>query len=214
MCVLVYTGMEFIFIIAILLMSVVIHEVAHGYGALALGDPTAKLQGRLTLNPLKHIDIFGSIIVPTLFYLLGGFLIGWAKPVEYNPYNFKRLHKWGDAIVAVVGPLTNIVIALIFGFLIRFEGMWFNLSSSFIEIASFVVFINIVLACFNLIPIPPLDGSKILFTILPRRWSFVRTFLERHSLIFVFIFILFLWQFFVPVVMGIFRLITGITLVV
>ena len=90
---LVYTGMEFIFIIAILLMSVVIHEVAHGYGALALGDPTAKLQGRLTLNPLKHIDIFGSIIVPTLFYLLGGFLIGWAKPVEYNPYNFKRLHK-------------------------------------------------------------------------------------------------------------------------
>ncbi len=206
--------MEFIFILAILLMSVVIHEVAHGYAALALGDPTAKLQGRLTLNPLKHIDIFGSIIVPTLFYVLGGFLVGWAKPVVYNPYNFKRFHKWGDAIVAVAGPLTNIAVAIIFSVILRMNGGYLNLSPSFVKISAFVVFINIVLACFNLIPIPPLDGSKILFTALPRRLSHIRVFLEKHSFVFVIIFVLFLWQWFIPVILGIFKLMTGMPIVI
>ena len=152
--------MEFIFIIAILLMSIVIHEVSHGYAALWLGDPTAKLQGRLTLNPLKHLDMVGSIIVPFLAFFLAGFVIGWAKPVPYNPYNFQKMHKYGDAIVAAAGPAVNIFLALIFSILIRISDPSI-FTASFMDISAFVVIINIILAFFNLIPIPPLDGSKI-----------------------------------------------------
>lgn len=201
--------LQFIFVIAILIMSVVIHEVSHGYAALWLGDPTAKLQGRLTLNPLKHLDLFGSLIIPVIFYTLGGFIIGWAKPVVYNPYNFNKFHRWGDAIVAAVGPLSNIVLAIVFSVLIRFSLISLSLPASFVKIAAFVVFINIVLALFNLIPIPPLDGSKILFTLLPDSFSNFKRILEQYSIIFILIFILFLWQWFVPVVFIVFNLLTG-----
>src|SRR3990167_7211782 len=109
--------MDFVFIIAILIMSVVIHEVAHGYAALALGDTTAKYQGRLTLNPIAHLDLVGSLLVPLMGYFVGGFIIGWAKPVPFNPYNL-RSAKWGEAIVAVACPLSNIFIAIIFGVII------------------------------------------------------------------------------------------------
>ena len=200
--------MEFIFIIAILLMSVVIHEVSHGYTALWLGDPTAKLQGRLTLNPIKHLDVFGSLVVPSVAWILGGFIIGWAKPVPYNPYNFKKFHKYGDAIVAASGPLVNIVLAIIFSLLIRVS-YFYVLPASFIDISAFVVLINIILAFFNLIPIPPLDGSKILFTLLPRRFAYIRVFLERYAFIAILFFIVFLWGSFVPFVYQIFELLTG-----
>src|SRR3989344_1310585 len=109
---------DFLFQIAILIMSVVIHEVSHGYAASMLGDETARYQGRLTLNPIKHIDPVGSVVVPAISYFLGGFIFGWAKPVPYNPYNLKP-GRWSEAIVAIAGPLSNLSLALIFGALLR-----------------------------------------------------------------------------------------------
>jgi len=145
-----------IFSIAILIMSVVIHEVAHGYAALWLGDVTAKYAGRLTLNPIKHIDPLGSVILPFIMALLpGGFIFGWAKPVPYNPYNLKN-QRWGELIVAAAGPISNIIIAIFFSILIRFSPV-IGLPYSFIEISIVVVFINLILAFFNLMPIPPLE---------------------------------------------------------
>jgi len=186
-------------------MSVVIHEVSHGYAANMLGDKTAEYEGRLTLNPVKHLDFFGSFIVPLLSYTLGGFIIGWAKPVPFNPYNLRN-KKWGEAIVAGAGPLSNILIALIFGFAIRL----LPLSESFLLIFQAIVFINILLAIFNLVPIPPLDGSKILFSFLPFD-SRARALLERSGLILVLIFIFFLWRLIFPVVVYLFNLITGLS---
>ena len=114
-------GIDLIFSIAVLIMSIVIHEVSHGYAAYALGDPTAKYADRLTLNPFKHLDMTGSVIVPFITYMMGGFIFGWAKPVPYNPYNLKN-QKWGPAIVGVAGPLSNFVTAAFFGTIIRFGG--------------------------------------------------------------------------------------------
>lgn len=198
--------MEFIFVIIILIMSVVVHEVSHGYAALALGDPTAKYQGRLTLNPISHLDMVGSLIVPLIGYLAGGFIIGWAKPVPFNPFNLRN-QKWGEAIVAAAGPLANIILAGIFALIIRLSAGL--VSPSFLDLASFVVFINITLAMFNLIPIPPLDGSKILFAVLPYKWLRVREYFERYGLIFVFVFIFLIWPMVHPIVNLIFSLLVG-----
>lgn len=211
--------MEFIFIIIILIMSVVIHEVSHGYAALALGDQTAKYEGRLTLNPIKHLDPVGSVLVPLLGYFMGGFIIGWAKPVPFNPYNLKN-QKWGEALVAAAGPLSNIAIAIIFGLIVRVvsASTWMaggGLSGviqnyqGFVGLASFVVLINITLAIFNLIPIPPLDGSKILFAVLPYKWQGLKQTFERFGLILVFVFIFFLWQIMNPIIGYFFKLLTG-----
>lgn len=188
-------------------MSVVVHEVSHGYAASYLGDQTARYQGRLTLNPLKHLDLFGSVLVPFLSYQLGGFIIGWARPVPYNPHNL-RLGRWSEAIVAGAGPLSNIALALIFGLLLRFGGA--SLGGGFIGILSVIVFINIVLAIFNLMPVPPLDGSKLLFAVFPERLQAFRNFFERYG-IFVLIFVIvFLWELVLPLVLAIFSLITGV----
>jgi Zn-dependent protease len=158
-----------IFFFIALIFSIIIHEVSHGFAAEILGDPTARLQGRLTLNPIPHIDVLGSIIVPAILVFSGsGFLFGWAKPVPYNPYNLKN-QKWGEAIVAGAGPLSNIFLAITFGLVVRFGSG--TLSTSFIGLAGLVVFINIMLAFFNLIPVPPLDGSKLLKSVLPFRAS-------------------------------------------
>lgn len=206
--------MDFLFIIIILIMSVVIHEVAHGYAALALGDPTAKYANRLNLNPLSHLDPVGSVLVPLLGYFLGGFIIGWAKPVPFNPYNLKP-EKWGlpnragEAIVAIAGPLSNIALALIFGLIIRFvPNLTTNLA--FLSLASFVVMINITLAVFNLIPIPPLDGSRILLAILPYQWQNFKDKFEQFGLIFVLIFVFFAWQIIHPITTYLFGLFTGL----
>src|SRR5262245_46337449 len=136
--------MEFVFQILILVMSVVIHEVSHGYAASYLGDQAARYQGRLTLNPIKHLDFVGSLVVPAMSYLLGGFLFGWAKPVPYNPHNL-RPGRWSEATVAVVGPLSNLAIAIIFGLFLRFNP---SESSSFVQIVSMIVLTNIILAVF------------------------------------------------------------------
>lgn len=198
---------DFIFSIIILIMSVVIHEVSHGYMAYYFGDVTAKMAGRLTLNPLKHLDMTGSVIIPTIAYLTTGFIFGWAKPVPYNPYNLRNA-KVGEPMVALAGPLSNFIVALFFGLLIR-SGL---ISNNLIQPASLIVFINIVLGLFNLIPIPPLDGSKILFGILPYNLMYIRTFLEKNWYWLIFIFIFFVWKLFVPVIYAVFILFTGLGL--
>lgn len=149
-----------------LIFSVVLHEMAHGYAANWLGDPTARLQGRLSANPLVHLDPFMSVILPGLLIFTGSpFLFGAAKPVPYNPYNFTN-QKWGEAIVAAAGPAMNIFIAIVFAVLIRLSDV-LQLSETFISLAIGIIILNIFLAFFNLVPIPPLDGSKILPRLLP-----------------------------------------------
>lgn len=188
-------------------MSVVIHEVSHGYAASILGDQTARYQGRLTLNPIKHLDPVGSVAVPLILVLVNaGFIFGWAKPVIYNPYNL-RPGRWSEAAVAAAGPASNIVIALVFGLLIR-SGVVAN--PAFIEVTAMVVFINILLAIFNLMPIPPLDGSKILYALFPENSHKLRESLERYGLVLVLVFIFIGWQFVFPLVARVFSLITGI----
>ena len=153
-----------VFLVAVIVMSVVIHEVMHGVAADWLGDPTARLQGRLTLNPIPHLDLFGSIILPILTALSpGGFFFGWAKPVPYNPYNLRRAPMWGEAIVAAAGPASNLALALVAGLLVRLQ-----IFPDMVEMLMYVVAINVSLTVLNLIPIPPLDGSKILGAILPK----------------------------------------------
>ncbi len=204
-----------IIVIAILIFSIILHELAHGYVALSLGDPTAKLAGRLTLNPIPHLDPLGSILIPAILILSpGGFIFGWAKPVPYNPYNLRN-QKWGESLVAVAGPATNLLIALVFGLSIRFMGTL--LSPASIEIMSFIVFINVLLAVFNLIPVPPLDGSKVLDALLPYgvaiKYRRLRSSMERFGLLttfaFLFIFVYLFWGPFLYFVSLIFSLITG-----
>ena len=206
-------ALQFIFQIAILIFSVIIHEVSHGAVAYALGDSTAKDEGRLTLNPVNHLDPFGSILLPVLTYLMGGFIFGWAKPVPYNPYNLKRPRWLGrispDALVGVAGPLSNIFLAVIFGFFIRFSGAYAFFPPAFFQIASFVVFLNLVLAIFNLAPIPPLDGSKVLFAFLPGRAYEIQRFMERYGIILFLAFIFLLSGIIIPIADFLFRIITG-----
>ena len=198
---------QIVFSVLVLIFSVVAHEVSHGYMAQYLGDPTARLAGRLTMNPLKHIDPMGSIFVPLITVLLpGGFVFGWAKPVPYNPYNL-RDQKWGDTKVALAGPLTNIGIALLFAFFLRFGGAL--ITGPVYSIIELIVLINLVLAVFNLVPIPPLDGSKVLLNALPFRYRYVGEYLERYSLLLILIFAFFLWEFFIPTVYFFHKLMIG-----
>lgn len=169
--------------IIVLILSVVLHEVAHGYAAWKLGDPTAKLQGRLSLNPIVHIDPLMSVIVPGMLILSGSpFLFGAAKPVPYNPYNLTD-QKYGEAKVAAAGPAVNLLIAAVFGLLIRFAEV-LTLSETFVSLAFSIIVLNIFLALFNLLPIPPLDGSKILPILLPlelrMKYQSICTYMEHN----------------------------------
>lgn len=158
-----------LFTVVVLIISVIVHEVAHGYAANALGDPTAKLQGRLTLNPLPHIDPVGSVLLPGLLVLTNaGMLFGWAKPVPYNPYNLKN-QRWGEAIVGIAGVATNLLIALVFVGIARVVGGGGN--EAFAAFAALVAYINLFLGLFNLIPFPPLDGFTVLRGLLPYHMS-------------------------------------------
>ncbi|MDO8183550.1 MAG: site-2 protease family protein [bacterium] len=201
---------ELIFSIAVLIMSVVIHEVAHGAVAGFLGDPTARLAGRLTLNPIKHLDLFGSIILPVGMAFIGGPIFGWAKPVPYNPYNIKV--PWGEAAVAAAGPASNLIIALIFSFLLRvgLVSSWFGAGS--VSLVLSIVFINIILAVFNLIPVPPLDGSKILFNLLPSRLRFIEAWFTQYQLFFLILIIVFVGAIIGPVSSSLFHLFTGLNI--
>ena len=183
-------GIDAIFYIAILIMSVVIHEVSHGFMAEYFGDNTARNADRLTLNPIKHLDLFGSILLPAVLVLSHSpFLFGWAKPVPYNPNNLSD-RKWGTIAVAGAGVLANFLIAIIFGLVIRFS-VGFNLPSGFYFITSAIVVVNLGLAIFNLVPIPPLDGFKIIFSFLPEKYfSFIIAY-EQYSLILLLVFVVF-----------------------
>ncbi|MCD6550611.1 site-2 protease family protein [bacterium] len=200
--------MTYIFLLIVLVFSVIIHEIAHGAVAYYLGDPTAKYAGRLTLNPIPHIDPFGSILIPLLLVLARSPIVfGWAKPVPINPYNF-RDQKYGQAKVALAGPAANLAIALVFGLILRF----LPLSSQFSFFAfalSYIVFINILLAVFNLIPIPPLDGSHILFTFLPDSFIKLKMFLGQYGFFILLIVIFFFLQWLYPLIEAIYTLIVG-----
>lgn len=200
----------------VVIFSIILHEVAHGYVADWLGDPTARYSGRLTLNPIPHIDPIGSILIPGFLALTHSpFLIGWAKPVPYNPYNLRN-QRWGEAMVAGAGPLTNIIIAVFFGLIIRFSGT-FGLSTDVLTAFVTAVYLNIILAIYNLIPIPPLDGSKILRSILPLRGRIAFGDFERSAyalgpvgLVLVGLLAIFiLWPFLSVLVGWIFAAITG-----
>ena len=222
-------GINSIFSIAILILSVVAHEVSHGFVAYLLGDPTAKRAGRLSMNPLKHLDLTGSFIVPLMLKLLNSsFVFGWAKPVPYNPYNLKN-QKRGPVLVAISGPLSNFLIAGAFGLVSLFLpldqsakteiGMaavngaaifGAGYAPALFYFSSMVVGINVFLGIFNLIPIPPLDGSKVLFYFLPYKWNNLEIFLEKYGF---FILLFFLFSFssiLLPVVFFLFRLFLGL----
>ena len=204
--------LEYIFLIVILILSIVIHEVSHGAMANYLGDPTAKNAGRLTLNPIKHLDPIGSVIVPIFLILMikltgGGIIFGWAKPVPINPYNFKD-QKYGSAKVAIAGPASNLAIALVFGLALRFLPVLAGFQGLYMMF-SFIVYINILLAIFNLLPVPPLDGSHILFTFLPQKMENVRIFLSQFGLFILLFIIFFFFPWIILVINWIFALIVG-----
>ncbi|MCK5085620.1 site-2 protease family protein [Candidatus Parcubacteria bacterium] len=201
-----------IFSFVILIFSIVIHEFAHGWMANSLGDPTARFMGRLTLNPIVHIDLMGSIILP-LFLLLSGssYMFGWAKPVPYNPYNLKD-KKNGELLVAIAGPVSNLTIALIFGIIIRIlSSQGYAIDNNIMIMFGIIVLYNILLAVFNLVPIPPLDGSKVLFHFLPYSMRNIRDVLEKNGMIFIILFIFFGFQFIIPIMLVLFVFMTGST---
>ncbi len=198
-----------VFYIIVLIMSVVIHEVAHGFMAERFGDKTARFAGRLTLNPIPHLDLFGSIILPALLVLTNApFLFGWAKPVPYNPGNLSN-RKWGTVAVASAGIISNFAIAILFGIIIRLSA-GLSMPEGFYFITSIIVVVNLGLAIFNLVPIPPLDGSKMLFSLLPYSYSSLVSKIEEYSLVLLLAFIIFFSQYLYPILVFLFQFLTGL----
>lgn len=209
------TPLLIIFQLIVLIFSVMIHEISHGAVALKLGDQTAKRAGRLTLNPLRHLDPIGSFLLPLFLFLLGGPIFGWAKPVPYNPMNLRN-PKAGAGLIGAAGPLSNILLAIVFGLFIRglSSGTGTEATAVLITLLQMIVLINIALAIFNLIPIPPLDGSNILFALLPGRYYPIYQFLIRYGF-YIIIFLIFFggFNFIVPIIRGLYNLIVGSSLV-
>lgn len=209
---------DLIFTLLVLFVSVILHEVAHGYMANWLGDPTARLAGRLTLNPLPHIDPVGTVVLPILLVLTNSpVFIGYAKPVPVNEYNLPG--KYDLALVAFAGPLVNIALAVIFGLVIRFSGA--ALSPNLVDAFAAIVYVNLLLALFNLVPLPPLDGSKVLGGIfaafsrgLARSYETFLINFQRIGLLPMILIILVIFNFvlrplFVPLMANLFALLTG-----
>jgi len=196
-----------IFQVVALVFSAIIHEYMHGWMADQLGDQTAKNAGRLSLNPLVHIDPFGSILLPALMIMTGtNFVFGWAKPVPYNPYNLND-PKWGGAKVALAGPLGNLITAVFFGLILRFVPFGNEMMMNLLVI---IVQVNLVLMVFNLVPIPPMDGSKVLMPFLPYNLQVRYAELERYGMVLVLIFVMFGFDLILPVIDFLFRLIVGV----
>ncbi len=173
--------------IVILLFSIVFHEVAHGRVALWKGDTTARDAGRLTLNPIPHIDLFGTVLFPLILIVTRSpVLFGWAKPVPVNPWNFKQIKK-DMALVGASGPASNFLLALIAGLLFRLSVPVTGSTHVLSQALFFAVYINLVLAFFNLIPIPPLDGSKILMGFLPDKAAMQYMSLERYGFLILYL---------------------------
>ncbi|MFA6547368.1 MAG: site-2 protease family protein [Candidatus Magasanikbacteria bacterium] len=194
-----------LFYFIVIIPSAIIHEYAHGWMAYQLGDPTAKYAGRLTIDPRAHIDKWGTIILPIGLFLLtrGSFLFAYAKPVPYNPYNLKD-QKWGPALVGIAGPVANLLLATCFAILFRLSP-----SSLFAPFFEIIVYANVVLMVFNLLPIPPLDGSKILYAVLPSSAYNIRAFLDRYGFIILMFFVFFLFDAVRPIIDIIIRLLIG-----
>jgi len=167
--------------IFILFFSIVIHEYAHAYAAYRSGDDTARLMGRMTLNPLAHIDPFGTVLLPLALFLTTGWAIGWAKPVPINPLRFRRYDK-GIIYVSLAGVSANCILGIVFSLLLRFTGAT-GPAHSILLIGAYL---NFMLAIFNLIPIPPLDGSRIAALMLPSSWAIRYAFVERYGILLVF----------------------------
>lgn len=202
-----------IFQIIVLILSVVVHEVSHGYAADELGDPTAREMGRLTLNPLKHLDPFGSVILPLLLSLVpGGVVFGWAKPVPFNPFRLKN-PKRDSALIAFAGPASNLVIAIAFSIFYRIIAYIPDTQGSLVSLEPFfasIIVINIVLAVFNSVPIPPLDGSKILFAFIPAKYERFFEPLERYGMFILLLFIFFGLELISPVIYLFYRFLIGV----
>lgn len=196
---------QLLFFLVIIIPSSIIHEYCHGWMADRLGDPTARYAGRLTLNPLAHIDTWGTIVMPLMLFLVtsGRFLFAYAKPVPFNPYNLRN-QKWGPALVAVAGPASNLLLAFAFGLVIRY--LPFSSLTIFLTV---IVYANVLLAVFNLVPIPPLDGSKLLYAILPDSMYKVREVLERYGFIILLAFIIGGFQWLMPMIVYLTGLFTG-----
>lgn len=202
--------MSIIFYIAIIIVSVIIHEISHGYMAERLGDPTARMAGRLTLNPIAHLDPIGSVILPAILAFSGLPVLGWAKPVPYNPYNLKA-GKWGPGLVAIAGPTSNIIVAVFFAIIIRLNMTYVFFSPSFNAAAFVIISLNVLLAIFNMVPIPPLDGSKVLMSVLPYRLSRqIEATFERFGLILIFAVIFLGGQFLFVATQFVVRLLVGV----
>jgi len=197
----------FVFYFLIVIPSAIIHEYAHGWMADRLGDPTARLAGRLTLNPRAHIDPWGTILMPMLLYFGtgGNFLFAYAKPVPYNPYNLKD-QKWGPALVGLAGPMANLVLAIAFAVLLRLP---LGLNESLLAFFYIIIRTNVMLMVFNLVPIPPLDGSKILYAFLPDSAWKIKVTLERYGFMMLLIFIMFFSGIITPVIDLITRYLVG-----
>mgnify|MGYP001579538532 CR=1 FL=1 len=196
-----------IFLYLIIVFSAVFHEFAHAWTAYRLGDTTAKDGGRLTLNPIPHLDPIGTVALPLLLLFTSGMFLGWAKPVPYDP-NRLRDQKYGSLKVGVAGPVSNLLIALLLGLLIRFFGATpelLGVSSVFFQFLALIVYINIFLALFNLLPIPPLDGSKLLMDLYPRAFQYLES-LGFLGLILALFFAFYLLS---PIADFVFMLITG-----
>jgi Zn-dependent protease len=194
-----------VFYFIIVIPSSILHEFAHGWMAERLGDSTARYAGRLTLDPRSHIDLWGTIIMPiTLFVFTGGkFMFAYAKPVPYNPYNLKN-QRWGPALVGLAGPMANLLLAVSVGAVLRLIP-----GSYFAEYLAIIVYINIMLMVFNLVPIPPLDGSKILYSVLPDSAYKVKNFLDQNGFMILIFFVVFMFKLISPVIDFLFRLIVG-----
>jgi len=181
-----------IFQLIVLYASMVVHEVSHGMMAYKLGDPTAKLAGRLSFNPLKHIDPFGTVMLPLILILFHSpFVICYAKPVPFNSGNFRNVKK-GTMLTGLAGPLSNIFLAVIFGILIRLLGFFGLLSSPLLFFLFVIVFLNLLFAFFNLAPFPPFDGHHIALSLLSDKFYAIKNFLIRNYL-----FLMLIWIFFV-----------------
>lgn len=184
--------LQIVVILGVILVSMTLHEAMHGFVSYWLGDDTAKLEGRLTLNPIKHIDPFLTILLPLMLAVVGAPIFGGAKPVPFNP-NRVRGDEWGVAAVALAGPLTNLLIAFVLfgvGVLTGVGVQSFSYSNIYEMIIAYGVFVNLGFFVFNMIPLPPLDGSRVLYALAP---EFVRRgmeFIEQYGLIFVFAIVL------------------------
>ena len=204
--------MESLFFIIVLIFSIIAHEVAHGLMADYFGDRTARNAGRLTFNPLPHIDLFGSIILPVLSVFSGlGAIIGWAKPVPYNPYNLRN-QRIGESMVASAGVMANFLLAVTFGLFYRYFSLYINPDSPFLDIALIIVTVNLSLGFFNLLPLPPFDGLRIITSIIPTFGRKILNVIDSFGNLFAIISLIiaiYIWGYIYPIVEISQRFLTG-----